>query len=75
MWVLVDTYGNEVICNNEYKYLEEAKTDLNAEFYCFTCDDNDIEYGNHCWQSDDGMSAWARLKGKYRVWIIMEVLP
>lgn len=75
MYVLIDVYGNDVICNQEYKDLDAAKADLDAEFYCFTSDDNDIEYGNHCWQADDGMSAWARLKGKYRVWQIIKVLP
>jgi len=64
-----------VICNEEYENLEEAKADLDAEFYCFTSYDNTIEYGNHCYQSDDGMSAWARLKGVYRIWQIIEVLP
>lgn len=73
MWILIDVYGNEVICNEPYEDLEEAKADLDAEFYCFTSDDNDIEYGIHCWQADDEMSAWARLNGKYRMWTIMEV--
>ena len=75
MWVLTDVYGNKVVCNEEYKDLEDAKADLDAEFFCFTCDDNNIEYGNHCFQAEDKMSAWARLKGKYRVWTITEVLP
>lgn len=75
MFVLTDIYGNEVICNKEYKSLQDAKDDLDAEFVQFTSDDNEIEYGNHCLQSDDGMSAWARLNGKYRVWNIIEVLP
>lgn len=75
MWVLTDIYGDKVNCNEEYKDLEDAKADLDAEFFCFTLDDNEIEYGNHCLQADDGMSAWARLKGKYRIWNITEVLP
>lgn len=75
MWVLIDVYGNDVICNKEYKDIEDAKADLDVEFIQFTSDDNTIEYGNHCFQADDGMSAWARLKGKYRVWTIIKVLP
>ena len=75
MYVLTDVYGEKVICNAEYKDLEEAKADLDAEFFCFTSDDNDIEYGNHSEISDDGMSAWARLNGKYRIWKITKVLP
>lgn len=75
MYVLTDVYDNKVICNNEYKDLEEAKADLHAEFCCFTSDDNTIEYGEHCFEADNEMSAWARLKGKYRVWNIIEVLP
>lgn len=75
MYVLIDVYGDKVICNEEYKDLEEAKADLHAEFYCFTSDDNTIEYGEHCFEADNEMSAWARLKGKYRVWNIIEVLP
>lgn len=39
----------------------------------FTVDNNDIEYGTNCLQADDGMSAWARLNGKYRVWNITRV--
>ena len=74
MYVLTDIYGDKVICNKEYKDLEEAKADLDAEFFYFTSDNNNIEYGNHCLQTDDGMSAWARLKGKYRIWKITEVL-
>lgn len=74
IYVLTDVYGNKVICNDEYKELEEAKADLRSEFYCFTSDDNNIEYGNHCLEAEDGMSAWARLKGKYRVWNITEIL-
>lgn len=75
MYVLTDVYGDKVICNKEYKDLEESKADLDAEFHCFTNDDNTIEYGNHCFEKDNKMSAWARLKGKYRVWNIVEVLP
>ena len=74
MYVLIDVYGSDVYCNKEYKDIEEVKEDLEAEFIQFTSDDNDIEYGNHCLQAENGMSAWARLKGKYRVWTITEVL-
>lgn len=74
MYVLIDVYGNKVAYNKEYKDLEEAKEDLKAEFTYFT-DEYNIEYGNHCLQADDGMSAWARLNGKYRVWQIIKVLP
>ena len=73
MWILVDVYGNEVMCNNTYKDLEEAKADLDAEFHFFTCFDNDIEYCKDCWLAKDIMSAWARLDGKYRVWNIVKV--
>ena len=73
MYVLVDVYGKDVICNQEYKNIDEAKDDLHAEFVQFT-EDNNIEYGNHCMGSDDEMSAWARLNGNYRVWNIIEVL-
>lgn len=75
MYVLIDVYGEKVVCNREYKDLEEVKEDLHAEFLSFTSDENVIEYGNHCLESEDGMSAWARLKGEYRVWTIIEVLP
>lgn len=75
MYILIDVYGKNVICNEEYKTLEEAKTDLDVEFWDFVNGDNVIEYGNHCYQAEDGMSAWARLKGVYRVWQIVEVLP
>ncbi len=73
MWVLTDVYGSQVACNKEYADLEDARTDLDAEFFCFTSDDNDIEYGVDCFEAKDKMSAWARLDGKYRVWNITEV--
>ena len=73
MWVLVDVYGDKVVCNNTYENLEEAKADLDAEFHFFTYFDNDIEYGKDCCLANDIMSAWARLNGKYRVWNIVKV--
>ena len=73
MYVLTDVYGKNVICNAVYSDLEDAKADLDAEFYSFTVDDNDIEYGTNCLQADDGMSAWAKLDGKYRIWNITQV--
>ena len=74
MYILIDVYDNTVVCNREYKNLEDAKLDLDAEFYCFTSDDNDIEYGSRCCQSKDRLSAWAKLKGKYRLWQIVEII-
>lgn len=73
MCILTDVYGDQVICNKEYKRLGDAKADLHAEFIQFTSDDNYIEYGRDCFLSDDNMRAWARLDGKYRVWIINKV--
>lgn len=35
MYVLIDVYGDMVICNKEYNDLEKAKEDLDAEFYLF----------------------------------------
>lgn len=75
MYVLTESYGEVVVYKQSYDNLEEAKADLDAEFYCFTSDDNTIEYGSQCLQADDGMSAWAKLKGKCRIWRITEVLP
>ena len=72
-YILIDVYGSEVICNCPYSNLERAKTDLSAEFYCFTSDDNELEYGKDCWKADDGMAAWAILNGKDRVWTIIKV--
>ena len=74
MYLLTDLFGRKVACNKEYKDIEDAKEDLEAEFNFFT-DENNIEYGEHCLISDNKMSAWARLKGDYRVWNITEVLP
>ena len=73
MYVLTDVYGDKVICNEEYNSLEDAQRDLDAEFFCFTCDDNDIEYGKHCFLYDNKKSAWARLNGNYRIWTIIAV--
>jgi hypothetical protein len=73
-YVLIDVYGNKVICNCTYSSLDRAKEDLSIEFQCFTSDDNDIEYGKDCWIADDEMSAWAILNGKDRVWTIVKVL-
>ena len=73
-YVLIDVYGNKVICNCTYSNLDRAKDDLSAEFQCFTSDDNDLEYGKDCWIADDEMSAWAILNGKDRVWTIIKVL-
>lgn len=74
MWILTDVYGDKVIWNEKYDSLNDAKMDLKAEFFCFTSDDNDIEYGVYCFKSDDEMSAWAKLNGKYRIWNITLVL-
>ena len=72
-YILIDVYGSEVICNCPYSNLEIAKAALSAEFYCFTSDDNELEYGKDCWEADDGMSAWAILNGRDRVWTIIKV--
>lgn len=73
-YVLIDVYGDKVVCNEEYTNLNEAKEDLNVEFNDFTYENN-IEYGEHCLINDDNMYAWARLNGKYRIWTIAKVLP
>ena len=73
MYILIDLYGYSVICNELYEDLDNARADLDAEFQQFTCEDNDIEYGKYCYQSDDGMYAWAKLHGKYRVWSIIKL--
>lgn len=73
MCVLIDMYGNEVIYDKEYKDVEDAIADLNAEFFTFTSEDHNLEYGVECWQSDDCRSAWARLDGKYRTWKIIRI--
>ncbi|MBS5080410.1 MAG: hypothetical protein KH031_09645 [Clostridiales bacterium] len=75
MYFLIDVYGEHVLCNKEYKSLEEAKEYIDAEFNGFTSDEHNIEYGNHCEMGEDGLSAWARYKGHYRIWRITKVLP
>lgn len=73
-YVYIEVYGSEVICNCIYSSLEIAKAILNQVFHCFTSEDNKLEYGKDCWKADDGMSAWAILNGKDRVWTIIKVL-
>ena len=73
-YIFIEIYGNEVICNCIYSNLEKTKAILSEVFDCFTNKDNKIEYGKDCWKADDGMSAWAILNGKDRVWAILKVL-
>lgn len=70
-YLLIDVFGSKVICNCPYHDLETAKANLSAEFFCFTSDDNNLEYGKDCLIADDGMSAWANLNGVDRVWHII----
>lgn len=72
-YILIDVYGSQVICNCPYLDLERAKAHLSAAFCCFISDDNELEYGKDYWEADDGMSAWANLNGKDRVWTIVKV--
>lgn len=73
-YVFIEVYGSEVICNYISSNLEITKKDLGVAFHCFTSEDNKLEYGKDCWKADDGMSAWAILNGKDRVWTIIKVL-
>lgn len=74
MYTLIETLDREVLYSKEYSNLEEAKEDLDAEFYSSTVDDNSLEYGKDCFQSKDGKKAWVIKDGKCRIWEIAELM-
>lgn len=71
-FILIDVYENTVI-KNFYNNLNEAIDDLEAEFYCYTSEENGLAYGNECWIDENSKQAWAKVNGNYRTWFIMQV--
>ena len=73
-YILIEVYGNEVICNCPYLNLDEAKNTLKASLLdSFITNKDTIEYGKNCILSDGETSAWAFINGKDRVWSIVKV--
>ena len=69
-YILVEVWGNKVICNCPYNSLDSAKEALKKSF------EYEIKtplgyYEN--FMSDNGMQAWAMIKGVDRVWTIIKV--
>lgn len=70
-YILIEVWGNRVICNCPYNSLESAKESLKKSFEYETMPSSLGYYD--CFMSDDGMQAWAKMKGADRVWTIIRV--
>lgn len=69
-YLLIEVYGNQVVCNCPYLKLREAKMSLKQSFeFHSRC----LMLGRDCQIDTDGMSAWALINGIDRVWTIVKV--